>query len=419
MIQILDSNSNNSNSNKSFLANVTELTNESNLNNKTDDLDFALPLVILSVRLAVIFLMAFLVKKLRVRLLYFLSMFTTMTLLLCLALVSDPSLIGLNLSDTTLKLLKTVIICLHVFVIQLGVNTLPQILEITIFPTSCKAAMKGIMRAIVSVIVVVFCVLFRTLDYSHTFYLMAAVLLVSSPLLYLYVPEIRNIGSDMAAEFFLPSQTIFYYLPPLPTRKKRNREAMQRWISAVKKISAYQASIKKQVSQDSEVEEYSIKYPKVKFAEDIAELDGVDVATDEIFNKKNEERVSFISNILCQTNPLITLPSKQRVLIGKGPIKFQNDVLTGCGSDVIKDGSIFLFNDFLIVATRVISNRRYIWEVCFKHRELKTQVSEETITLSDLNGKSLEISFENAELASLWNRFITFPYVELTQENMK
>ena len=96
MIQILDSNS----FDNSPQANVTELTDESNFNIKTDDLDYALPLVILSVRLAVIFLMAFLVKKLRVRFLYFLSLFTTLKLLVCLALISDPALIGLNLSDT-------------------------------------------------------------------------------------------------------------------------------------------------------------------------------------------------------------------------------------------------------------------------------------------------------------------------------
>ena len=71
--------------------------------------------------------------------------------------------------------------------------------------------------------------------------------------------------------------------------------------------------------------------------------------------------------------------------------------------------------DLLIVATRAISNRRYIWGVCFKHWELKTHVSEETITLSDLNGKSLDISFKNAELASLWNKFITFPYGDQTK----
>ena len=397
MIQILDSNSNNSNSNKSFLANVTELTNESNLNNKTDDLDFALPLVILSVRLAVIFLMAFLVKKLRVRLLYFLSLFTTLILLVCLALVSDPALIGLTLSDTTLKLIKTVIICLHVFVIQLGVNTLPQILEITIFPTSCKAAMKGIMRAIVSVIVVVFCVLFRTLDYSHTFYLMAAVLLVSSPLLYLYVPEIRNIGSDMAAEFFLPSQTIFYYLPPKSRRKERNIQALAKWSSAVRKITAYRAFIKRQVSQAVEVEKNSRKYPKVKFAEEMIDLE--EIGNNEPPTKKMEERVHFVSNIMSQGNPLITNPSKQRVLIGKGPVEFQNRR--------IKAGSIFLFNDLLIVATRIISNRRYVREICFNREELTIARSEETITISDIRGRNSEVKFEDAEIASLWEKYIS------------
>ena len=308
----------------------------------------------------------------------------------------------------TVKLVKTVIICLHVFVIQLGLSTLPQLLEITIFPTSCMAAMKGIMRAIFSITMVVFIFLFKTLEYSHAFYLMAAVLLVSSPLLWLYVPEIRNIGSDMAAEFFLPSQTIFYFLPPQLNRKYRNKEKMKNWISAGKNISAYQASIKRQVSQDSEVEEYSEKYPNVKFSNEIAQLDGFDVDTDKLFEQKNKERIHFVSNILSQSNPLVTNPSEQRVLVGKGPIKFQNDVLKGSGlDDVMKAGSVFLFSDLLIVATSVISNRRYILEVSFKRHEVTIARSEETITISDLDGKSLNIIFKNSELASLWNRYIS------------
>ena len=95
MIQILDSHS----PSKSSPVNVTVQTDENNI--KTDELDYALPLVILSVRLAVIFLMSFLVKKLRLRFLYFLSLFTTLILLVCLALISDPALIGLNLPDIT------------------------------------------------------------------------------------------------------------------------------------------------------------------------------------------------------------------------------------------------------------------------------------------------------------------------------
>ena len=298
----------------------------------------------------------------------------------------------------TVKLVKTVIICLHVFVIQLGLSTLPQLLEITIFPTSCMAAMKGIMRAIFSITMVVFIFLFKTLEYSQAFYLMAAVLLVSSPLLWLYVPEIRNIGSDLAAEFFLPSQTIFYFFPPQLNRNQRNKEQMKNWISAEKNISAYQASIKRQVSQESQVEEYSEKYPNVKF----------DVDTDELLENKNKERIHFVSNILSQFNPLIANPSNQRVLVGKGPIKFQNDVLKGSGlGEFLKSGSIFLFSDLLIVATSVISNRRYILEVSFRRHQLSILRSEETLTVSDQNGKSLNIIFENSELTSLWDRYLS------------
>ena len=90
-----------------------------------DDLDYALPFVILMVRLVVMCLMSYMVMKMRLRFLYFISLFATVVLLLCLAFISNPALFGLNLSATTLRLIKTIIICLHVFFIQFGVQTLP------------------------------------------------------------------------------------------------------------------------------------------------------------------------------------------------------------------------------------------------------------------------------------------------------
>ena len=376
---------------------------------ETTSLDFALPLIILLVRLAVIFLMAFLVKTLRIRFLYFISLFLTIPLLFCLALASEPTLIGLVLSDTTLKWIKTSIICLHVFSVQLGLNTLPQLLEISIFPTSCKSAMKGIMRLISSIILVVFVFIFKNplLHYSHTFFLMTGVLLISSPLLYLYVPEIRNIGPTTSAEFFLPSQTIFYFLPPKSVG--RSKQAVEKWNTAVRKISAYSAFIKRQITQETIVDESSKKYPTVKFADDIADLDGIN--PDEYLPKKNKERVHYVSNVLCQSNSLTTNTSKQRVLIGKGPIKFEKQFL--------KCGSIFLFNDLLIVATCVVSNRRYIWEVSFNRDQLETVRTEETLSLSDQTGKHMDITFEDADLASLWNRYIHVEKQGMMEEEEK
>ena len=130
----------------------------------------------------------------------------------------------------------------------------------------------------------------------------------------------------------------------------------------------------------------------------------------EIFQNKNQERINFVSNILSQGNPLLSNPSKQRVLIGKGPVAFEKEMM--------KAGSIFLFTDLLIVATRVISNRRYVREICFNREELTVVKSEEdTRTLSDLSGKYLEIKFEDSDLAGLWDQYLSFKQQQTNDGN--
>ena len=69
---------------------------------------------------------------------------------------------------------------------------------------------------------------------------------------------------------------------------------------------------------------------------------------------------------------------------------------------------MFLFNDILIVATRLVSNRRFVREIAFWRNELTIVQSDENMTLSDLNGKQVEISFEESKLAELWEQYISF-----------
>ena len=231
-----------------------------------DNLNYYLPLIILSVRLAVIFLMAFMVKKLRIRFLYFLSLFMTVVVLTCLGLVSDAHVIDSQIPVKTQKFIKTFLICLHVFFIQFGLNTLPGLLIDILFPTSCKAVMKGITRAISSIILVFFVFVFKNLDYSHAFYVMAAILLLSSPFLYLFVPEIRNVGTDMSAEFFLPSQIVFYFVLPdtIKGSKHSRQKARKNWKSAVRKISVHNAFIKDKVNHEIEVDVSARKFTTVR-----------------------------------------------------------------------------------------------------------------------------------------------------------
>ena len=87
-------------------------------------LNYFLPLIIFSVRLIVLFMMAFMIKKIRMRFLYFLSLFLTVIILSVLGIVSDPNIIP-DLGGNSVKYIKTSLLCLHVFFIQFGVQTLP------------------------------------------------------------------------------------------------------------------------------------------------------------------------------------------------------------------------------------------------------------------------------------------------------
>ena len=348
IIQILASNSDKAR---------VETESERNSSNQTDvltdspdNLNYYLPLIILSVRLIVIFLMAFMVKKLRIRFLYFISLFLTVIILTCLGLVSDVGLIPSEIPVTTTKYFKTFLICLHVFFIQLGLNTLPSLLVDILFPTSCKAVMKGITRAISSIILVFFVFIFKNLEYSHAFYAMAGSLLISSPFLYLFVPEIRNVGTDMSAEFFLPSQTVLYFVLPdsLKGAKHSRQKAMKNWKSAVSKIKVHNAFIKDIVKDELEVDVTASKFTTVRFENVIKNVS--EIYENQKFAQINRERINFVSNILGQGNVLAASPSQHRILIGRGPVK--------CVNEVMKKGSIFLFNDILILAKCVVSNRR-------------------------------------------------------------
>ena len=130
IIQILDNNSDQEDSDSSTaVTNMTTATSDDcgdncDTENSGDSLNYFLPLIIFSVRLLVLFMMAFLIKKIRMRFLYFLSLFLTVTILSILGIVSDSSLMP-DLGGNSVKYIKTCLLCLHVFFIQFGVQTLP------------------------------------------------------------------------------------------------------------------------------------------------------------------------------------------------------------------------------------------------------------------------------------------------------
>lgn len=138
IIQILDSNSNNetlvardgvtiySDYIDDYYTLDSENVREGGDIDNSDDgtLNYFLPLIIFSVRLIVLFMMAFMIKRIRMRFLYFFSLFLTVIILSVLGIVSDPNIIP-DLGGNSVKFIKTSLLCLHVFFIQFGVQTLP------------------------------------------------------------------------------------------------------------------------------------------------------------------------------------------------------------------------------------------------------------------------------------------------------
>ena len=368
-----------------------------------DDKRYILPIVILTVRLMVIFMMTFLLQRLRVRFLYFLSLFLTVFILFLLGLISNDSLSSAYFSPSTIQYIKTILLCSHVFFIQLGLQTLPGLLIDILFPTACKAVMKGFTRAIGSICLIFFVFIFKSFCYSTAFFIMAALLVLSSPVLYLFVPEIRNIGTDMSAEFFLPTQTVFYFV--LPENQKGSPEtrrcAKKKWYSAVRKISNISSVFEKaRVNREIGVDNCAQKFTKVNFDHAIPDFD--EVHANVKYAKLNSERLNFVSNILGQNGFLCDNPSFKRVLIGRGPIRYKNEMM--------KKGSIFLFSDVIILAKCVVANRRYVGETYFKHDdpEIRVQKLEKSITFSQNTHEDLEIEFEDESLAIIWERHIHF-----------
>ena len=123
---------------------------------------------------------------------------------------------------------------------------------------------------------------------------------------------------------------------------------MKNWKSAVSKIKVHNAFIKDIVKDELEVDVTASKFTTVRFENVIKNVS--EIYENQKFAQINRERINFVSNILGQGNVLAASPSQHRILIGRGPVN--------CVNEVMKKGSIFLFNDILILAKCVVSNRR-------------------------------------------------------------
>lgn len=363
-------------------------------------------MLICGVYLASSLLVARLLRSIRRRFMFFISLLLTSICLTLIGFLMEEKLVSSFLTKDTVIFFKVAFLCLHTFVVQCGLQGLPTQLSDILFPSSCKSIMKGLCKAVTSLTLVIFVSTINTFPIYARFWIMAATLILASPLLFIFVPEIRNIGKSTAKNFILPCQTMFYIvLPKLEVRHK--------WKDATRKIS-YMKTVLNLLDKRLEKEETRarcVTYTRFfTFVGEVTDLE--EFSTDTKLKRRNESLVSYIGNILPQSSVLHENWKEDRILVGRGPTKFPDDIKTS--------GGIFLFNDVLIVAKCLLRNWRYVNEISFNMEDLKVTREDNKLFLTSME-KSVNISFTEEEEAETWRRFIEFcktSFVDIRRTNV-
>jgi len=339
-------------------------------------------------------LVARLLRSIRRRFMFFISLFLTSLCLIGIGFLMEEEMLSSIMSDTTIHFLKVVFLCLHTFVVQCGLQGLPTQLADVLFPSSCKSIMKGICKGVTSFTLVIFIFSINCFELHQRFWIMAGTLLLTSPLLFVLVPEIRNIGKGMASNFIMPFQTVFYIILPNQETVKR------RWTNAVRKVSTLNkviGMIDTKLAKENALNtcvRYSRTFTFLGETTDIEEY-----RTDPKLKRNNEELVTYVCNILPQSGYLATNWREDRVLVGRGPTKFPESLK--------ETGGIFLFNDVLIVAKCLLRSWRYVDETSFVVQELEVSRMEENLIITSKEER-VRVAFSDVSEAETWKRFIEF-----------
>ena len=137
-------------------------------------------------------LMAKLLRSFPIRHLYLVSLFSTAICLTCLGLLKEDKILTPYFSPPTVQYLTFVVLGVHVFCVQFGVQTLAGTLTDIMLPSSSRPIMKGVIRALQALTLVLFVTIIKQFDLHWSFWVMASGLVLLGPILYFCLPDIRN-----------------------------------------------------------------------------------------------------------------------------------------------------------------------------------------------------------------------------------
>merc|ERR550519_823077 len=118
-----------------------------------------------------------------------------------------------------------------------------------------------------------------------------------------------------------------------------------------------------------------------------------EIKEDEELKKKNKLSVTFVENILGMRNWLTQNPNPDRLILARGPAI--------CVKESLAVG-VFLFSDVIIVARKLVKNRKYLVLDTFKTDDnFKVSRNELEVTLENAD-REFTVRFSELGNARMW-----------------
>ena len=247
---------------------------------------------------------------------------------------------------------------------------------------------------------------------------MAGVLLLASPILYVYIPELRSLGRAAGLLYFLPIQTKFYAVIPrgearvksfkdaailvknalrITTVGKTRERTRSKKMSFRNKMTPSVAE--EHLAQHLDAAQHASDHKAATFDHHTIEQ----ILEDPKLTKENQLSVTLVQNMLPGANNILEKKvNHDRILIARGPASFAS------GVGALKKYGIFLFIDIVVVAQKIKKNRKYINARGFllgPHFTIHREGS--TLTIGNDKG-SCSLALEPETNAIMWEKYVKF-----------
>ena len=361
-------------------------------------------------------------KRFRVRFLFCLSLFSTA---LCLAFFGCFLPFGPfheYLTPQADQIVRVAILAIHVFAVQFGLQSLAGQLTDTLLPSHAKPMLKGFIRSIQSLSLIAFVSLITLIpeeEYAACrFWTMGGALILASPFLYFGVPELRHLGRAAWEFYFSPAQTIFYFVIP-NAEESRAWKTVKKWsivISAVMRLKKFSVLMDSSDTEENEISSHKcLTFQRQKTLERVGNENQIatfhpntldEMKENEELKKRNKLSVTFVENILGMNNWLAQNPNPDRLILARGPAKCVWEKLL-CVQENFSVG-VFLFSDVIIVARKLMKNRKYRILITLKI-DTNFGVSRDELEVTFKNGSNdFAVSFSDQGNAIMWQQYANY-----------